>query len=365
MKTTQNHIDEITRFAKTEAEIFKQNILTSNEIFDANVDALIEDITAFSQKIGNMAYPRIDGIIDKITRCEGLLFQKRKLIKDPVLRQDESQSLAALSLIKSRIYEIRFLTIRKNEEEQFIKRTKKSSEEQATESQNAKEIVDGLAANKELLSLVNEKLPQLDNAISSKLKQIEDDYSEVSKHANEEKTKADEEFNKFKNFVLENTKNVKKLFDLASTESISNIYTTRSDQESRAANNFRNVAFLTMGVVCLIDILFIFDGLLSGFKGYQAFSVVTLSLMLLTPAIYLSKESTRHRKFEQENIKISQNIGAILSFISNLEEAERTKIIHSIAESLLKNMTPTAMDESSPNIHFNISEKILEKFKTQ
>lgn len=263
------------------------------------------------------------------------------------------------------MYDIRFLTIRKNDEEQFILNFKKTTDQKFADAERAKKIIEGLETNEKLLTLLNEALPKLDTAISTKLEKIETDYSQIAAHANTEKQKATTEFNNFKEFIVANTKNAKKLFDLASTESISNIYTTRSDIESRAANTFRNFAFLIMGIVCLIDILFIYDGLLNGFKGYQAFSVVTLSLLLLTPAIYLAKESIRHRKFEQENLKISQNIAAILSFISNLDEAERTKIIHSIAENLLKNMTPTEMDESSPNIHFNISEKLVEKFKPQ
>lgn len=125
MENIQDHIESITRVTTSDAQNFRNNMLKINDVHFAAVDAFVTDLIEFSQKKGNVAYPRIDGIIKKIESCERIYVDHKKSAASTEIKISHTHALAELSSIKARIYQVRFLTIRKSEERQFLDKTKK------------------------------------------------------------------------------------------------------------------------------------------------------------------------------------------------------------------------------------------------
>lgn len=325
MKSTKDHINSIMKTVTVDIKHFQQFLLKIDDPYNQLVSDLVDDITTFAKREGNLAYTRIDNIIDKITKCELALYKNRDAERLPEVRVHESQALATLTNIKSRIQDVRFLTIREADEETFAKTTRKNDAEIKEREKQAETILNGLATNEKLLDHVNKKLPALDEAISSKLNKIDTDY------------------NGFENLIKENSDKVREILGIFTAEKIGINYKNRSVKENTLANSFRIASITIMTIVLIIDISYCTLGIIQPtelldklginftFNTVATSTVIAMSFLMYIPALFLSKESNRHRKLQDENLQLSNDIDAVLTFISSLPETDQLALKSALA----------------------------------
>lgn len=121
------------------------------------------------------------------------------------------------------------------------------------------------------------------------------------------------------------------LLSIFSAEKIGLNYKNRSDKEIKTADNFRTASLVLMGFILAADIAYCFQGIFHGFTTEATSTVVALSFLMYIPAIYLTKESNKHRKIQNANLQLSNDIESVLTFISSLPETEQLRLKSSLA----------------------------------
>lgn len=161
---------------------------------------------------------------------------------------------------------------------------------------------------------LKEFLPKFEKSMDSQIKAAEKRQSEFVKFLDDQSTVAS---------------------NIASAyvaEEIGDNYFSRSKEEDNLANRFRLFSLILMGVVLILDLAFVVYGIgWVGFDKIKTSSVIAMSFLLYVPAIYLTKESARHRKVQHANMKMSQDMKAGLAFISTLSNEEQVKLRSAIA----------------------------------
>lgn len=209
--------------------------------------------------------------------------------------------------------------------------------------------------------------------------QVKEDILEALKKTNtlensvsQELIKAEQEFEKFRKFIEEKTTTTKELIGMVASEKITKEYLIKSQNEKRDADTFRNysiIALLTTSVIVLITLLlFLTTSVLSILPAqYTAnieFSqlkipntIFLLTFLLLIPAAYFARESTKHRKLEEINLKTSNDLKSFLPFIESLPDAEKLRIKSILAIGIFTNKFESTANED--NVPVSSAETVI------
>lgn len=233
-------------------------------------------------------------------------------------------------------------------------------------------INDGIAeANKDLVQVKADILKAI-----GKTNTLENSVSQ-------ELVKAEQEFEKFRKFIEEKTSTTKELIGMVASEKITKEYLTKSQNEKRDADTFRNysiIALLTTSVIVLLTLLlFLTSSVLSilppQYTANLAFSqlkipntIFLLTFLLLIPAAYFARESTKHRKLEEINLKTSNDLKSFLPFIESLPDAEKLRIKSILAIGIFTNKFESTVNEdnvpvSSAEAAIRVAERLLNSNK--
>lgn len=171
---------------------------------------------------------------------------------------------------------------------------------------------------------LQEKLTTLSNRIDTEANRLDSLVSTEQNSYNEKKkeleSQANSKFQKLETIASDRVSKIESLYNLAAEKSVSGFYERVSKDEGRAADIWRLTAvpfFILIPTIPLL--LFWFDG----DKSLTLDSIIRkilVGLAFLVPAIYLSRESSKHRALQREAQKTGIRVSSFEPFISSLPD---------------------------------------------
>jgi hypothetical protein len=134
-------------------------------------------------------------------------------------------------------------------------------------------------------------------------------------------------------------------------------YATYANDEKASANTFRRLAICLMGVAAMVLFLPELWHIAQTIGGYtvdwqKALYRLPFSVVLFAPAIYLAKESTRHRNNEVLNRRRQHILTTIEPYLALLDKEKAQEVKTEVAKSLFTDSTaaPGDADEETGNV---------------
>jgi hypothetical protein len=125
---------------------------------------------------------------------------------------------------------------------------------------------------------------------------------------------------------------------LVGTDGVAGGYQRTATDERKAANTWRIVAMLSLGLAALWLLLKFFLGFsetsAGGINWAELMTAGSLTLVLLAAAGYASRQSKTHRDLEQQMRWFSLEVKAIDPFLSSLDEADKRELKKQLSERL-------------------------------
>ena len=213
---------------------------------------------------------------------------------------------------------------------------------------------------KEITALNANFQTQFDTTSSTYVKQVTDDRavfrSEIDADREKIKTDTSEIIADLERKLNEATKLVNVIGNVGVTGNYQNIANHHKD----TANTWRLIA---IGFMCLLSFLLIFSIWKVGDPAYdwhKAIIRIVAAAILIYPATYAARESSKHRKLENFNRKAELELAAINPFIEILDEAKKQQIKEKLVDKYFGNHTDIDKDgESNESIPVNLLEKII------
>lgn len=153
---------------------------------------------------------------------------------------------------------------------------------------------------------------------------------------------------------------------LVGTDGVAGGYQKTATDEHKAANIWRRVAMVSLGLTAAWLLLKFFLGFggasAGGVNWAELVTAGSLTLVLLAAAGYASRQSKTHRDLEQQMRWFSLEVKAIDPFLSSLEDADQKELKKQLSERLFgKDRTATHARKSGVDIgaYKELSESIL------
>lgn len=164
------------------------------------------------------------------------------------------------------------------------------------------------------------------NAYEENINKIEQLIEEVKgQHASlmeEQKSDADKMLS-----VLESKrKEASDLVQIIGNIGITGNYQKIANQEKEAADRWRNISLILMLVMVGAISLTIFVSVENGFDWKLAIFRLMAALVLILPATYAAKESSRHRALENHNRRAELELASLDPYLEKLPEDKRNEI---------------------------------------
>ncbi len=122
-------------------------------------------------------------------------------------------------------------------------------------------------------------------------------------------------------------------------------YQKIANQEQKAANTWRNIALFLMLLMAGAIALTIFLSVENGFDWKLAIFRLMAALILVIPATYAAKESSKHRALENHNRKAELELASLDPYLEKLPEEKRHQIKESLTEKFFGLGTEISNDE--------------------
>lgn len=204
---------------------------------------------------------------------------------------------------------------------------------------------------------------KFNDAIDSDRKLFKDQFDEI--HAENQKTFEGQtkkvEIDSSELIVKLNNKlsEANKIVNIVGNVGVTGNYQNIANEHKKSADNFRLIALGFMIIMSGLLIWSIIELSHGEFNLYKSLVRILAAAVLTYPAIYASRESSKHRKLETQNRKLELELASIGPFIELLSEDKK----HLIKEELVKkyfgnhNLSDESKDEE--DISINGLEKIL------
>ncbi len=124
----------------------------------------------------------------------------------------------------------------------------------------------------------------------------------------------------------------RKIVNIVGNVGVTGNYQIIANQHKKSANNFRNIALTFMIVMSILLICSIVDLSSSDFNLYKSLMRILAAAVLTYPAVYASRESSKHRNLETQNRNLELELASIGPFIELLSDDKK----QSIKEELVK-----------------------------
>lgn len=148
-----------------------------------------------------------------------------------------------------------------------------------------------------------------------------------------------------------------KLVNVIGNVGVTGNYQIIANEHKKTANNWRTIAIIFM---CILSSLMIYSIWKIGDVNYdwhKAIIRIVASAILIYPAAYASRESSKHRKLENLNRKLELELSSISPFIEILDETKKQEIKARLVEKYFGNNYSTEEDENKSEL---ISANMLE-----
>ena len=140
---------------------------------------------------------------------------------------------------------------------------------------------------------------------------------------------------------------VKQIFNVVGNVSISGDYKNTADNECTAANRLRKFATYLMLFMGVIAGATFFHSLWHPEVDWKLFGFrLGTTFVIAFPALYLARESAKHRKRENTNRKLHLELAAIDAYLELLPDEEKQKIKGNLTEKFFGQTEPQSKDET-------------------
>lgn len=208
-------------------------------------------------------------------------------------------------------------------------------------SSQMNEILEDIKSSDEKVDEIYEALKALDSKVSVKFEEIEAEFSENESRRDsrfeENQERFNEAFNALESSLKETSESLvstisekkeeaEQIVRLVGNIGLTGNYRGIAERERSSANLMRWIAlgcfslmFLVIGATLIFAVKEGFDPWLTAFR-------FTAGLVLIIPASYAARESSKHRSAEEKNKRTELELASIDAYLENLPEEEKHRI---------------------------------------
>jgi len=152
-----------------------------------------------------------------------------------------------------------------------------------------------------------------------------------------------------------------KIVNIVGNVGVTGNYQKIANEHKTSANNFRGIALAFMIVMSALLIYSIIELGSSDFNLYKSLVRILAAAVLTYPAVYASRESTRHRLLETQNRKLELELASIGPFIELLPEDKKQKIKETLVDKYFGKSSSIDLEKKEDGDDVSVSglEKIL------
>ena len=153
----------------------------------------------------------------------------------------------------------------------------------------------------------------------------------------------------------------KRIVDIVGNIGVTGNYQKIAEQHKKSANNFRLIALGFMVVMSGLLIYSIIDLSNADFNLYKSLVRILAASVLTYPAVYASRESTKHRNLETHNRNLELELASIGPFIELLPETKKEAIKEELVKKYFGQQSNfhSAKKDDNDDVSINGLEKIL------
>lgn len=211
---------------------------------------------------------------------------------------------------------------------------------------------------KEIADLNNNFQTQFDTKSSDFSKQIADDRSTFRSEIDADKLKIQTETSQIISDLERKLGDANKLVNAIGNVGVTGNYQIIANQHKKSADNWRYIAIFFMIILSSLLIYSIWKVGDLAYDWHKAIIRIIASAILIYPATYAARESSKHRRLENSNRKSELELAAINPFIEILDENKKQQIKKKLVEKYFGNNTEFD-GEKSENISVDILEKVV------
>lgn len=211
---------------------------------------------------------------------------------------------------------------------------------------------------KEIADLNTNFQTQFDTKSSEYTKQIADDRTIFRSEIDADKLKIQTETAQIIADLERKLGDANKLVNAIGNVGVTGNYQIIANQHKKSADNWRYIAIFFMIVLSSLLIFSIWKVGDLAYDWHKAIIRIIASAILIYPATYAARESSKHRRLENSNRKSELELAAINPFIEILDESKKQQIKEKLVEKYFGNNTEFD-GEKSENISVDILEKVV------
>lgn len=164
-----------------------------------------------------------------------------------------------------------------------------------------------------------------------------------------------------RDFLKKREGEVNEIFGSIGSASLSGHFKKTADDDQTAANRFRIVALVAMGVMVVLGVLTFYQSLQHPEINWQIFAFrLGTTLVIALPAIYAAQESAKHRERERSNRKLQLELASIDAYLALLPEAKQFELKEKLTEKFFGKADEAKVDEAiSKHALFELLSSVL------
>lgn len=151
-----------------------------------------------------------------------------------------------------------------------------------------------------------------------------------------------------------------KIVNIVGNVGVTGNYQKIAEQNKKTADFFRWVALGFMAVMSVLLIWSLIEISRNGeFNLYKSLVRILMAAVLTYPAVYASRESSKHRKLETQNRSLELELASIGPFIELLPEDKKQKIKEDLASKYFGNHSSVADAKDDEDVSVGTLERIV------
>lgn len=357
---------------KSLAQINESIFLWINKI-DSSVQELFEDgstaipdrakktIYSIQGRIKRIREHLLKGIIgiDLLNEIQTIINRAEPLLKISSIDYPDisEKTHMQIALLASTVAKGRDFLAEIEEFDPVSSNTKKIGQTLGNLELRIKEISSKLKTNEQKSRVTEEQINKISESVKTAIEATANECRALENNIAERARAADSIILQLKNKEEE----VNRLVEIVSGTSIAGSYSESARTESMWANSTRNGSVFLMLAIALLVGYSLLETSSPHFDWQTAVFRLVFSVALSVPAVYLSRESSRHRLKQYEFQKTSLDLQSISPYLASLPEDEQHKLKVEMANRIFAPTAQQYSQESYPIDLQGILLKVLEK----
>lgn len=315
-------------------ELFKINKKIAKYDIPFSLISELNKIFSFFTEISDQKHNSAIGQINSYKNSQHLLNQSLeiidqivKLIDDKDLISDEKNNLQKLS---EKCKELAFSNISIKElENQYQEYNKekilKSSDGKVNQTGNPT-IAIKASNNLQAINIKIEEIRSTIEELQSKVEENKDEISTNSSQINTAYNQLQEVYKKSIEFIDKSNNKIYELLSIASSSVVNGSYKENSLRELRTADRLRGIAIALMLAIVIFTSFSIYELHENTIDPWIFLLRVLSGIIFSVPAIYLTRESSKHRFNHLNYLQKSLDLAAFEPFIAGIGEEKQNEL---------------------------------------